>query len=107
MQVVYSKTISTVLFGFGSSLVKVVIISNQLVKISQFMSNTINRGYSIGHVIGGKNHIKREKIISICSLREAMLIKDFITKIDENAFINIVPTIGAWGKEDGLQNLKE
>lgn len=107
MQVVYSKTISTVLFGFGSSLVKVVIISNQLVKISQFMSNTINRGYSIGHVIGGKNHIKREKIISICSLREAMFIKDFITKIDENAFINIVPTIGAWGKEDGLQNLKE
>ena len=36
-----------------------------------------------------------------------MLIKDFITKIDEDAFINIVPTIGAWGKEDGLQNLKE
>lgn len=36
-----------------------------------------------------------------------MLIKDFITKIDENAFINIVPTISAWGKEDGLQSLKE
>lgn len=107
MQMVYSKTISAVLFGFGSSLVKVVIISDQLVKISQFMSNTINRGYSIGSVIGGKNHIKREKIISVCSLREAMLIKDFITKIDEDAFINIVPTIGAWGKEDGLQNLKE
>ncbi len=107
MQMVYSKTISAVLFGFGSSLVKVVIISDQLVKISQFMSNTINRGYSIGHVIGGRNHVKREKIISVCSLREAMLIKDFITKIDEDAFINIVPTIGAWGKEDGLQNLKE
>ena len=61
MQVVYSKTISTVLFGFGSSLVKVVIISNQLVKISQFMSNTINRGYSIGHVIGGKKSYKKEK----------------------------------------------
>lgn len=107
MQMIYSKTISAVLFGFGSSLVKVVIISDQLVKISQFMSNTINRGYSIGHVIGGRNHIKREKIISVCSLREAMLIKDFIRKIDENAFINIVPTIGAWGKEDGLQDLKE
>ena len=36
-----------------------------------------------------------------------MLIKDFITKVDEDAFINIVPTISAWGKEDGLQNLKE
>ena len=36
-----------------------------------------------------------------------MLIKNFITKIDEDAFINIVPTISAWGREDGLQNLKE
>ena len=88
-------------------MVKVVIISDQLEKISDFMKNTINRGYSIGYVYGGYNHIRREKIISVCSLREAMLIKDFITKIDENAFINIVPTISAWGKEDGLQSLKE
>lgn len=107
MQMVYSKTISVVLFGFGSSLVKVVIISNHLDKISTFMSDTINRGYSIGYVYGGHNYIKRKKIISVCSLREAMLIKDFITKVDEDAFINIVPTISAWGKEDGLQNLKE
>lgn len=107
MQMVYSKTISVVLFGFGSSLVKVVIISSHLDKISTFMSDTINRGYSIGYVYGGHNHVKRKKIISVCSLREAMLIKDFITKVDEDAFINIVPTIGAWGKEDGLQNLKE
>ena len=107
MQMVYSKTISVVLFGFGSSLVKVVIISSHLDKISTFMSETINRGYSIGYVYGGHNHVKRKKIISVCSLREAMLIKDFITKVDENAFINIVPTISAWGKEDGLQNLKE
>lgn len=107
MQMIYSKTISTVLFGFGSSLVKVVIISRQSEKISCFMRDTINRGYSIGYVYGGRDHVKREKIISVCSLREAMLIKNFITKIDEDAFINIVPTISAWGKEDGLQNLKE
>lgn len=107
MQMVYSKTISVILFGFGSSLVKVVIISSHLDKISTFMSDTINRGYSIGYVYGGHNHVKRKKIISVCSLREAMLIKDFITKVDEDAFINIVPTISAWGKEDGLQNLKE
>lgn len=107
MQMIYSKTVSIVILGFGSSLVKVVIISDQLEKISSFMNDTIKRGYSIGHVYGGHNHIKREKIISVCSLREAMLIKNFITKIDENAFINIVPTIAAWGKEDGLQDLKE
>lgn len=107
MQMIYSKTISTILFGLGSSMVKVVIISSELEKISQFMSETINRGYSIGQVMGGKNRIIREKIITICSMREAMLIKDYITKVDEAAFINIVPTVAAWGREDGLQDLKE
>lgn len=107
MQMIYSKTVGVVLLGFGSSMVKVVIISDQLLKISAFMNNTIKRGYSIGYVYGGHNHVKREKIISVCSLREAILIKNFITKIDENAFINIVPTIAAWGKEDGLQDLRE
>ncbi len=72
------------------SLVKVVIISDQLEKISDFMRNTINRGYSIGYVYGGYNHIKRENNNLYVHVREAMLIKDFITKLDENAFINIV-----------------
>ena len=107
MQMIYSKAISVVLFGFGSSMVKVVIISNQIQKISLFMKEKINRGFSVGYVYGGETRIKREKIISVCSLREAMLIKDFITRIDEEAFINIVPVISAWGKEDGLLNLKE
>ena len=66
MQMIYSKTISTVLFGFGSSLVKVVIISGQSEKISNFMRDTINRGYSIGYVYGGHNHIKRKN--NICML---------------------------------------
>lgn len=107
MQMIYSKTISVVLFGFGSSMVKVVIISNKIDEISLFMHDTINRGYSVGYVYGGHNKIKRRKIISVCTLREAMLIKDFITKIDQDAFINIVPLISAWGKEDGLQDLTE
>ena len=104
---IYSKTINTVLFGFGASMVKIVIISDQIVKISNFLNNSMHRGYSIGYVVGGKNKIKREKIISFCSLREDILIKYFITKIYEGSFMNIVPIIGAWGKEDGLQKLKE
>lgn len=107
MQVIYSKTISIVLFGFGSSLVKVVIISDHLVEISNYILNTMNKSYSMGTVYGGQSGEKREKVILVCSLKEAMFLKDFIKKIDVGAFINIVPTIAAWGKEDGLQNLED
>lgn len=106
MQMVYSKTINTVLFGFGSSLVKVVIITNETKEVCEYLKG-INKGYSIGHIYGGYNLIKREKIISVCSLKEAMNIKNYVKTIDKDAFINIVSTIAAWGKEDGLQNLEE
>ena len=106
IQMVYSKSISVVLFGFGSSLVKVVIISDKKEEIEKFLIDKIHRRYSIGFLKGGHLGEKREKIISICSLREAMLIKDFISKIDIDAFINFVPIISAWGKDNGLEKLE-
>lgn len=106
IQMVYSKSISVVLFGFGSSLVKVVIISDKKEEIEKFLISKIHRRYSIGFLKGGYKKEKREKIISICSLREAMLIKDFISKIDLDAFINFVPIISAWGKDNGLEKLE-
>lgn len=107
MQVVYSKTISVVSFGFGSSMVKVVIISGKLLEISDYILNTMQRSYSVGNIYGGQSGIKRDKVILVCSLKEAMFLKEHIKLIDDGAFINFVPTIGAWGKEDGLQKLVE
>lgn len=105
MQVIYSKTISIVIFGFGSSLVKVVIISDHLIEISDYILNSMNKSYSVGTVYGGESLKKRDKLILVCSLKEAMFLKEFIKKVDIGAFVNIVPTIAAWGKEDGLQKL--
>lgn len=107
MQMVYSKTISFISCGFGTSLVKVVILSEQLEEISSYILDTIQRSYSIGTVYGGYSRSEKKKIILVCTLKEAMILKDYIKKIDVHAFLNIVPTIGAWGREDGFQKLKE
>lgn len=107
MQMIYTKTVSVIVFGFGSSKVKVVILSNEIEKISDFIREKINRRFSIGNIYGGYTKAKREKIISVCSLREAMLIKNFVTTVDDDAFMNIVPVISAWGKDFGLQKLNE
>lgn len=107
MQFVYTKTISFISFGFGNSLVKVVIISNKLHDISEYIADTMQRSYSVGTIRGGYDQVERKKIILVCTLREAMNVKDFIKNIDPHAFLNIVPTIGAWGREDGLQKLRD
>lgn len=107
MQVVYSKTVGIVIFGFGSSKVKMVILSKEIEKISNFMKNHTDKRFSIASIYGGYTGLKKEQVISVCTLREAMIIKNYITNIDENAFINIVPVISAWGKGGGLESLKE
>ncbi|MCY6483387.1 YitT family protein [Clostridium aestuarii] len=106
MQMIYVKTVDTVLFGFGSSLVKMVIVSTKTTEISDYILNKINKGVSIGNITGAHSNKSKTKIISVCSARESMLIKNFVAKMDNDAFINVVPVISAWGKGYGLDNLE-
>lgn len=106
MQMIYTKTVDTVMFGFGSSLVKMVIVTNKSTEIADYIINTINRGVSIGNITGAYSNKSKTKVISICSTRESMLIKNYVAKIDNNAFINLVPVISAWGKGNGFDNLE-
>lgn len=107
MQMIYTKTIDTVLFGFGSSLVKMVVISSKIDEISEYIKANINRGFSIGTITGGYTETTRKKIISICSVRESMMVKDFAAKIDKSAFINLVPVTFAWGRGNGFEDLND
>lgn len=105
MQMIYAKTIDSIMFGFGSSLVKMVIISTEIDQISEFIRSSLNRGLSIGSIVGGHSEKPRRKILSICSVRESVLIKDFSAKVDKDAFIISIPVISAWGKGNGFEDL--
>ena len=106
MQMIYTKAVDTILFGFGSSMVKMVIISNRTDEISDYIMNTINRGVSIGQLLGAYSNKPKRKVILICSTREAMVVKNFVAKVDKNAFVNLVPVIYAWGKGNGFDELQ-
>lgn len=105
MQMIYAKTIDTVIFGFGSPLVKMTIVSIKTDEIVNYILNTINRGASVIEINGTYTSTKRVKIVTVCSSRESMLIKDFIAKNDSSAFINVVPVISAWGNGNGFDQL--
>lgn len=106
MQMIYTKAVDTILFGFGSSLVKMVIISNKTDEISDYIIKTINRGVSIGQITGAYSNQPRKKVILICSTREAMVVKNYVAKIDKSAFVNLVPVIYAWGRGNGFDDLQ-
>jgi uncharacterized membrane-anchored protein YitT (DUF2179 family) len=106
-QIILMKVIDTVVFGFSSRKVKVEIISNMHEQISEFIIKDVKRGISTYDIKGGYMNIHRQKIVTICSPRESMLIKRFISKVDPDAFINVLPVISVWGRGIGFDSLKE
>lgn len=106
-QVVFMKAVDTVLFGFGSKKIKIEIISDKNEIIADYILNSIKRGISTYEIKGGYTNLNKQKIVSVCSPRESMLIKRFIADNDPNAFVDVLPVISVWGKGIGFDSLVE
>lgn len=104
-QVVFTKTVNMVLFGFGSKKVKMEIISDFSEEIEEYIINTVKRGISAYDITGGYSNLKKRKTVSICSPRESMLIRGFIAKTDPNAFVSVLPVSSVWGLGVGFDDL--
>ncbi|MFV0438763.1 MAG: YitT family protein [Desulfopila sp.] len=99
------KTIDIILFGFGSKMVKMEVISNHWEEISQYILHTIRRGTSFNDIRGGYTSETRTKVVSICSTRESMLIRRYIASRDPEAFVYVIPIASAWGLGTGFYRL--
>lgn len=104
-QLIFMKVVDTVLYGFSSKKVKVEIISENHEAISNYILTDIKRGISTYEIKGGYMNMVRLKIVTICSPRESMLIKMFISNQDSNAFVNVLPVTSVWGKGLGFESL--
>jgi len=104
-QLIFMKVVDTVLYGFSSKRVKVEIISENHEVISNYILTDMKRGISTYEIKGGYMNMVRLKIVTICSPRESMLIKMFISNQDPNAFVNVLPVTSVWGKGLGFESL--
>lgn len=106
-QIISMKLVDLVMFGFDSKKVKIEIISDKHEEITQYILHQIVRGVTSCEIRGGYKNATRLKLQTICSPREAMLIKRYISDTDSNAFVNVVPVISVWGKGIGFDSLVE
>lgn len=104
-QLVFTKSVEAVLYGFAVPLVKMEILSEREEIIERFILNEIKRGISKYTIIGGYSNLTRTKLITICSQRESMLIRDKIAQLDQDAFICLMPVGSVWGKGTNFDNL--
>ena len=104
-QIIVVVMIDTIMFGFGSKKVKLEIISDHHKEITEYIIHSIKRGVTSYEVKGGYKNLALLKILTICSPREAMLVKRYIAQIDPDAFVNVLPVISVWGKGVGFDSL--
>ncbi|MDF2699472.1 MAG: transporter, partial [Haloplasmataceae bacterium] len=88
---VYMKSIDMIVFGIGTKRVKMEILSTKYDEISKYILNSVNRGVTLVDTEGGYSHLKLRQIITICSPRESIIIKNYIASIDEKAFVYLIP----------------
>ena len=104
-QFVAMKAVEMVLFGFSSKVVKLEIISEKEAEIEAYILNHIKRGISKYSIVGGYTGLERTKLITLCSLRESILIRDKIGTVDPSAFISVLPVNTVWGEGVGFDRL--
>lgn len=98
-----TRTVDMIVLGVGNNRVKMEIVSNKADLIIPFIQNAIHRGVTILDVEGAYSKTRLKQIITICSTRESLRIKNFIASIDEDAFVYVVPSTTVWGK--GFKNI--
>ncbi len=104
-QVVAMKSVETVLFGFSSKMVKLEIISVKEAEIEFFILNQLRRGISKYNIVGGYSNLSRIKLVTICSFRESILVRDMIASLDPKAFVSVLPVNSVWGEGVGFDRL--
>ncbi|SHI42301.1 Uncharacterized membrane-anchored protein YitT, contains DUF161 and DUF2179 domains [Dethiosulfatibacter aminovorans DSM 17477] len=104
---IYVRTLESVLYGFSDKKVKLEIISDMDNEIEKYILNTIGRGISKYNIIGGYTNKNKIKVVSICTPRESLLIRNFVSDLDENAFMDVMPVNSVWGSGLGFEPLRE
>jgi uncharacterized membrane-anchored protein YitT (DUF2179 family) len=106
-QIIFSRVVDYVMYGFDSKVVQLEIITNKHDEVADYILHEIKRGVSNVKIIGEYTQLPREKIITLCSPRESMLIKQFVAREDKNAFVTVIRVETVWGLGEGFNDLMD
>lgn len=97
-QLIITKVCDYIMFGFGTKLYKLEIISNKYEEISNYIMYELGRGVTIFKVKGCYTNEEKIQIESICSPNQAVMIQKLLKKIEPTAFVKVLPVINVWGR---------
>lgn len=107
-QLIISKTIDTVIFGFESKIVQVEIITKEMAEqIIDFVMDDMHRGVTTEKVIGEYTKERYTKIRVYCSPRESIELKKKLAETDPSAFVSSIRVENVWANGKGFKDINE
>ncbi|MBK5253995.1 MAG: YitT family protein [Peptostreptococcaceae bacterium] len=104
-QYITMKLIDAVMYGFTTKLVQLDVITNIPEKLKDFVIENVARGVSSTEITGEYTGIKRRQLIIICSPRESMLVKRFLSTKDPNSMVTVTALNSVWGIGRGFKQI--
>lgn len=106
-QIILTKTTEMVMYGFDTKVVQVEVISEEQEEIARYIMEEVGRGVTKQEVAGGYTGQPKIKLVTLCSPRASILIKQFVAAIDEKAFVTVVRVETVWGRGEGFSDITE
>lgn len=97
-QLIITRVCDYIMFGLGTKLYKLEIISSKYEEISHYIMHELGRGVTLFKIKGCYTNEEKVQIESICSPSQVVLIQKLIKKIEPKAFVKVMPVINVWGK---------
>ena len=104
-QVVLTKIIDAIVFGLASHIVEVKIIMKDYKPVQDYILHTLGRGVSISHIVGAYTMKSHDQLLTYCSPRESVLIRQLVASKDPHAFVTVIKVDTVWGQGAGFSNL--
>ena len=97
-QLIITRVCDYIMFGLGTKLYKLEIISSKYEEISHYIMYELGRGVTLFKIKGCYTNEEKVQIESICSPNQVVLIQKLIKKIEPKAFVKVIPVTNVWGK---------
>ncbi len=97
-QLIVTRVCDYIMFGLGTKLYKLEIISCKYEEISKFIMLQLGRGVTVLQIRGGYTNDEKIQIETVCSPEQSIRIQKLIKEIDQTAFVKILPMVSVWGR---------
>ncbi len=104
-QVIISKTIDVVIYGFESQIVQLEVITHEEEAIADYVINEMHRSVTTTMVKGEYSGETYAEMRMLCSSREGIDLRKAIARLDPNAFVTLHRIDNVWGKGKNFSEL--